>query len=101
MSYEMLVGLDVIDDEIYQVYRDAMKPILSSYNGSFGYDFKVSKVLKSDSNEDINRVFTIRFPDEETMNSFFTDQEYLQVKQKYFEESVRQTTIIARYEKNT
>ena len=43
MSYEMLVGLNVFDDEKYTEYRAAMKPILSIYGGEFGYDFKVSE----------------------------------------------------------
>ena len=42
MSYEILVGLHVVDDVIYDEYRAAMKPILSNYEGYFGYDFKVS-----------------------------------------------------------
>ena len=43
MAVEMLVGLNVIDDEAYQLYRDEMIPILLSYGGGFGYDFKISK----------------------------------------------------------
>lgn len=48
MALEMLVGLNVIDDEAYQSYRDEMMPILKNYGGGFGYDFKVSEVLKSE-----------------------------------------------------
>lgn len=99
MLYEILVGLEVIDDEVYQAYRDAMKPILLSYQGQFSYDFKVEEVLKSGKN--INRVFTIQFPSEAVMNSFFSDPKYLEVKQEYFEKSVRQTTIIASYTKQS
>lgn len=100
MMYEMLVGLEVIDNEEYKAYRTAMKPILEVYGGSFGYDFKVSEVLQSETDEKINRVFTIRFPDKSAMNDFFSDPEYLAVKSKYFEPSVRSTTIIASYEKH-
>ncbi|WP_444937391.1 DUF1330 domain-containing protein [Microbulbifer sp. JMSA002] len=99
--YEMLVGLDVSNDDVYQVYRDAMRPILESYGGSFGYDFRVSEVLKSESNFKINRVFTIRFPSEQIMNDFFSSPKYMAVKKKYFELSVLSTTIIAGYEKHT
>ncbi|WP_444889887.1 DUF1330 domain-containing protein [Microbulbifer sp. DLAB2-AA] len=99
--YEMLVGLDVSNDDVYQVYRNAMRPILKSYGGSFGYDFRVSEVLKSESNFKINRVFTIRFPSEQIMNDFFSSPKYTAVKKKYFELSVLSTTIIAGYEKHT
>ncbi|GAA5442841.1 hypothetical protein Misp06_01016 [Microbulbifer sp. NBRC 101763] len=98
--YEMLVGLEVSNDDIYQAYRDAMTPILEAYDGSFGYDFRVSEVLKSESSLEINRVFTIRFPTEEMMSKFFSDPEYRTIKEKYFELSVQSTTIIAGYEKH-
>ena len=47
MALEMLVGLYVVDDEGYQSYRTEMTPILESYGGGFGYDFKITEVLKS------------------------------------------------------
>ena len=47
MSYEILVGLNVLDDIKYDAYRAAMSPILSDYEGHSGYDFKVSDVLIS------------------------------------------------------
>lgn len=98
MALEMLVGLNVINDEAYQSYRDEMSPILESYGGGFGYDFKVSEVLKSETKAPINRVFTIYFSDEDSMNAFFSNDEYLQIKQRHFERSVTDTTIIATYE---
>ncbi len=99
MLFEMLVGLEVSDDKAYQVYRNAMKPILIAYGGSFGYDFKIAEVLLSEVDESINRVFTIRFPDEGVMNKFFSDSDYLKVKSEHFESSVSSTTIIASYQK--
>ncbi|MEI8593269.1 DUF1330 domain-containing protein [Photobacterium sp. Hal280] len=99
MSFEMLVALDVANDEIYAQYRREMTPILSRYNGSFGYDFKVSEVLISQVSAPINRVFSIRFPSEDMKNQFFNDKEYMAVKQHYFTPSVRATTLIASYEK--
>jgi uncharacterized protein (DUF1330 family) len=98
MALEMLLGLNVIDDEVYQFYRKEMTPILKSYGGGFGYDFKISEVLKSKTNAPINRVFTIYFLNEHSMNLFFSDQEYLKVKKKHFDKSVSDTTIIATYE---
>ena len=79
MALEMLVGLNVVDDEVYQSYRDEMTPILKSYGGGFGYDFRVSEVLKSKTDAPINRVFTIYFSNEDSMNSFFSNDEYLKM----------------------
>jgi uncharacterized protein (DUF1330 family) len=97
MSYEILVGLKIKDPEVYQKYRDAMKPILHSYGGDFGYDFWIKETLKSQSSEAIDRVFTINFPNKETMEKFFSDPEYLKAKKNYFEVSVAATTIISSY----
>ena len=98
MSLEILVGLNVTDDAAYSTYRAGMTPILVLYRGSFGYDFKVSEVLKSESEVLINRVFTIQFPDESAMSSFFADSTYLEVKAAHFDRSVSDTVIIATYE---
>ena len=62
--FEMLVGLDVANDAVYSDYRQAMKPILATYRGGFGFDFVVSQVLLSQVEEPINRVFTINFPNQ-------------------------------------
>ncbi len=97
MAVEMLVGLNVIDDDAYQLYRDEMTPSLMSYGGGFGYDFKISEVLKSKTEAPINRVFTIYFSNEDSMNSFFSNDGYLKIKARHFEKSVTDTTIIATY----
>ncbi|MEO9886915.1 MAG: DUF1330 domain-containing protein [Balneola sp.] len=97
MPYEILVGLNVTDDELYQKYRDEMTPILKNYGGGFRYDFLIEKVLKTDSESKINRVFAIYFESEEAKNEFFLNDKYLQIKQKYFTPSVSETTIIAEY----
>ena len=99
MAFETLVALQVTDDALYQKYREGIYPILQTYGGGFGYDFKVSEVLKSKTKDPINRVFTIFFRDEEAMNSFFSNEEYLKVRNKYFDSSVSATTIISKYKK--
>jgi len=99
MAIETIVGLQVVDEEEYQAYRDEMIPILESYGGGFGYDLKVSEVLKSQTKAPINRVFTISFPDQDSRNAFFSNEEYLKVRQRHFEKSVTDTTIIATYER--
>ena len=99
MTYERLVALNVIDDQRYEDYRQAMKPILLSYGGKFGYDFEVSKVLISETISPINRVFTINFPNIDANDKFFSDPDYIKVRTKHFEISVANTTIISSYEK--
>ena len=98
MSYERIMGLEVIDDEQYQKYREGMTPILESFGGYFGFDFKIAEVLISKSDEPINRVFTIAFPSENVMNDFFSDPDYLKIKKQYFDCSVKGRTTIAIYE---
>jgi uncharacterized protein (DUF1330 family) len=95
----MLVGLNILDESIYQSYREAISPILKEYGGGFGYDFKVAETLKSESEEKVNRVFTIHFPNKEKMDMFFSDENYLAAKSKFFKPSVGATTIISEYQR--
>ncbi|MBA6262219.1 DUF1330 domain-containing protein [Colwellia sp. Bg11-12] len=101
MSFERIMGLEVINDDEYQKYRENMIPILQLFGGSFGFDFKVSEVLKSKTDDAINRVFTLDFPSKESMEEFFTNPDYLVVKDKYFMHSVKSVTTISMHEKNT
>ena len=98
MPYENLVGLDVADDAVYQSYREAMLPILTRYGGGFRYDFRVSELLKSETNSEINRVFIIHFPDRAAKEAFFADADYLEARATYFEPSVATVTILSEYE---
>lgn len=100
MSYERIMGLEITDEEEYQNYRDAMTPLLHAAGGDFGYDFKVSETLKSKTENKINRVFTIDFPSEKVMNTFFSSENYLKVKKRHFEKSVGSTTVISLHEKS-
>ena len=95
MSYEMLVGLNVTNDKMYQEYRTAMKPILIQFDGGFKCDFKVSETLLPSENKDINRVFIIYFKNEKAMESFFTHPDYLKIKEKYFSNSVSSPVILS------
>ena len=99
MAVETLVALNVVDDEEYQAYRDQMMPILHRYGGGFGYDFRVSEVLRSETDAPINRVFPIHFPDEATKDAFFSNPEYLEIKQRHFQTSVTDITLVATYER--
>ena len=100
MSFERIIGLEVVNDEEYQKYRESMMPILHSFGGSFGFDFKVSEVLKSKTDYLINRVFTLDFPSKEIMDEFFVSPDYLAVKNKYFINSVKSVTTISMHEKS-
>jgi uncharacterized protein (DUF1330 family) len=94
------MGLYVIDEDEYQRYRKGMMPILDSFCGSFGFNFKVYKVLLSKTDDQINRVFTIEFPSKEVMANFFSDPNYLDVQKKHFANSVSSKTIISIHEKH-
>ena len=99
MIFERIMGIYVSDEDEYQRYRDGMTPILQSFGGAFGFDFKVSEVLKSKTADDINRVFTIEFPSKEIMDNFFADPEYVKVQKRHFNNSVKSKTIISMHEK--
>ena len=101
MTYELLVGLHVTNDKIYQDYREKMTPILIECGGSFGYDFKIAEVLKSHTDNEINRVFTIYFPDKKAMQQFFSAESYKAIKAEFFESSVASRTLIAEYNRET
>ncbi len=97
MPYEMLVGLHVTNDKMYQDYREKMTPLLMDCGGGFGYDFRIAEVLKSRTDDEINRVFTIYFPDKKAMQQFFSAETYRAIKAQFFESSVASTTVIAEY----
>jgi len=101
MSFERIMGIEVTNDKEYQLYRENMMPILHSFGGSFGFDFKINEVLKSKTDNAINRVFTLDFPSKEIMEEFFTNSDYLAVKEKYFLNAVNSVTTISMHEKNT
>ena len=98
MTYTRVMGIYVTNEEEYANYRKGMLPILQSYGGSFGYDFKVSEVMKSKEDAPINRVFTIEFPSQETMEKFFSDPNYLVVKKAHLDVSISSRIVIAMFE---
>lgn len=98
MSFQMIVGLFVADQEKYAQYRAEMTPLLHAAGGSFRFDFEVARTLKNDAPHDINRVFVIQFPDRETRDRFFADPRYLDIRGRLFEVSVNGITRIAEQE---
>jgi len=99
--FERIMGINVIDDEEYQRYREAMLPILKDHGGSFGYDFRVAEVLLSKTKDDINRVFTIEFPSKQKMEEFFGNIDYVAVQNKHLNNSINSKTVISTHEKST
>lgn len=97
MAFEIHVGVRVDDEAKYQAYRDGMYPILQKYQGDFVFDFSVDKLLKSPLEEEVNRVFIIRFEDQAQKDSFFADPDYVAVKDEYFAPSVGYSAILRSY----
>ncbi|BCE01560.1 DUF1330 domain-containing protein [Marinicellulosiphila megalodicopiae] len=97
MSYERIMGIQVSDETEYQKYREAMEPLLISIGGSFGFDFKIAEVLRSKTDEPINRVFTLSFDSKQVMDDFFSSADYLTIREQHFDKSVSSKTVIALY----
>ena len=95
--HTMLVGLWVSDQEGYRRYRAAMAPVLARFGGTFGYDFVVSEVLRSEVETPINRVFTLVFPDRGAREGFFVDPEYVEARAAHFVASVSHVAILDEY----
>ncbi|MBL8210233.1 MAG: DUF1330 domain-containing protein [Bryobacterales bacterium] len=98
MAFEMLVGLNVVDQEAYARYRAGMTPLLEAAGGTFAHDFEVARTLKTAATHDINRVFVIRFPDRATRDQFFSSPAYLAVREQFFAVSVKGASRLAEYE---
>jgi len=99
MAFERVMEIYVSDNEEYQCYREGMIPVLHSFGGSFDFDFEVSEVLLSKTDDAINRGFTIEFPSKEIIDEFFSNPEYLAVQKRHFVNLVASKTIISMHEK--
>lgn len=97
MAFEVMIGMDVADHEAYARYRTAIRPLLEAAGGRFRYDFEVARTLKSEASHDINRFFVLSFPDRERKEGFFSNPEFVRIRNGFFETAVRGTTILAEY----
>jgi uncharacterized protein (DUF1330 family) len=97
MSFEMTVGLRVVDHEKYAQHRAEMTPLLEAGGGRFRYDFEVARTLKSEAAHDINRVFVVQFSNQAGKERFFADSRYVEIRARLFEKAVKGMTIIAEY----
>jgi len=99
MAFELLFGLNVIDEVGYQKYRDETLPLLTACGGYFRYDFAVSEVLKGEAEHPINRVFVVVYPDRDSQVRLFKDPTYLRIREAFFNPSVAGATRLAEYER--
>jgi uncharacterized protein (DUF1330 family) len=98
MSYEMAVGLLVVDQESYSQYRQGMRPLLEEAGGAFRYDFDVARVLRSQPGDaEINRAFVLEFPDKSAKERFFADPRYVEIRRRFFDPAVKARVLIAEY----
>ncbi len=77
-----------------------MLPIPKAHGGDFGFDFRVYEVLLSKTDDDINRVFTLEFPGKRVRNYCFPSPDYIAIRAKHFNRSVKSKTVISMHEKN-
>jgi uncharacterized protein (DUF1330 family) len=98
MPFLRLIALQVDNPEIYAEYRAAMAPLLKQHGGEFLYDFEVAKVLKSVTDNPINRVFVMTFPDKKASDEFFNNPDYQAIRKKYYNASVSAATKILEIE---
>lgn len=94
LSHVDVFALHVTDEESYRKYRAAMTPLLHAMGGDFGFDTKVSEVLKNPTGKSFNRVFSIAFTSVAARNAFFEDPRYLHVRSTYFEGAVGDRTYL-------
>jgi uncharacterized protein (DUF1330 family) len=91
--------MHVKDERLYQRYREKMLPILHKYGGGFRHDFVVNKVMRSEVQHTITRVFLMTFADKENSAKFFADPDYLKIRDEFFKPSVGEFSVLAEYER--
>ncbi|MDB4986716.1 MAG: hypothetical protein JWN04_1894 [Myxococcaceae bacterium] len=97
-THVIVVALEIRDDALYAAYRARMTPLLEARAGRFGFDFVVSKVLKTSGSLALNRVFSMVFPDRATREAFFADPTYLKARSELFEPAVQTVEFLAEYD---
>jgi uncharacterized protein (DUF1330 family) len=96
--YVRAVGLQVAGEAGYRRYREAIAPLLRQHGGGFRYDFVVSRVLISETEQPINRVFLISFGDRANADAFFADPAYIAIRRELFEPAVTAFTQLAAWQ---
>jgi len=93
-----IYGLKVDDEPEYTRYREAMTPIFTRFGGRFGFDVRVSEVLKNEAGGSINRLFSMRFPSASAAARFFDDPDYLAVRARLFVRAVSAVVCLAKFD---
>ena len=91
---ETLVAVKLRDEAGYAEYRARMTPLLEAHGGRFVLDVRVAEVLRAPDDADFDRLFSIRFPDEDAREAFFSNPEYVAIRKQHFEPSVSATTLL-------
>lgn len=94
-EHATLVALEVADPVSYARYREEMAPILAEHGGRFVHDFVVATVLRG-ARPEVNRIFTIAFPDVAARERFFSAARYLAVRARWYEPAVRSAEVLGR-----
>lgn len=84
----MLMGVQVIDEVGYTMYRAEMAPVLAAHGGRFLLDVRVAEILQAPLPSVFNRLFAIRFPSAQHRDAFFADPDYGRIRARWFEPSV-------------
>lgn len=97
MGYDRWVAVQVGDEAGYAAYREGMMPILERFGGCFVVDVRVEEVLRAPENASFNRLFLIRFQNQESMEAFFSDETYMAVRHEHFVPSVERVVSLGAY----
>ena len=84
MAYEIMVGLQVMDRDRYQTYRNGIARILNQYGGECCYDMLTNWAIKPSKTNPINHTFRIRFASQADKTAFFDDPAYLKIHADFY-----------------
>ena len=83
MSYQLLVGLNVLDDKILSEFHASIKPLLANYDGEYCYDINAPSTLITKRHTNINYAFTLSFASKEKATMFLADKDYRKVRGRH------------------
>jgi len=83
VRYQLLIGLNVLDNEKLPEFHASIKPLLEIYDGEYCYDFNAPKALVSNRHTTINYAFTLSFSSKENAEDFFADSSYQKARGRH------------------
>lgn len=91
----LIFSLLIMDSDIYQEYRDKIKPVMTRYGVSVQYEYTIDSVLSSELPEDkVNRLAVFSYADDFDIDTFFNDPEYQKAKPLLLTSSKNVTVIL-------